>query len=295
MSSFKTNTPKGESMSLIKVCYQGVPGAYSHIAISRYFKNKARAIPCYSFDKLFNKVESQQCLYGMVPIENSIGGSVYQNYDLLTNHDLSIVGEVYLKITHNLLVVPTKGEDKNKRLHMIKKAYSHPEAIKQCQSFFNSHPWIKPVAAEDTAGSAKDLAQSGIKESAAIASNQSARIYSLRVLKKAIETDRNNFTRFVIVGQKQKIVRPSKVSIIFSVAHKPGSLYKSLTPFAQKKINLTKIESRPIIGKPWEYLFYLDFEINSYKECQQTLEELKKNCLHLKILGFYQKGKTVIS
>lgn len=280
---------------LNKVAYQGIPGAFSDIAIKKYFKEKVKAYPRASFEKLFKAVKNRECDFGMVPIENSIAGSIYQNYDLLKEYGVAIVGEIYLKISHNLLVIPL-AKIKSKRLKMVKKVYSHPQALLQCQKFFKNHPWIKAIPAEDTARSAQNLSQSKKIDTAAIASLKAAKIYKLEILKKGIETDKNNFTRFVVIGYKQDIPKANKVSLIFSVAHKPGSLYKSLKPFAQRKINLTKIESRPIIGKPWEYLFYLDFETDLGKqECLKAIKQLKKNCLYLKILGFYKKGRTVKS
>lgn len=282
-------------MSYIKVSYQGMPGAYSDIAAKKYFKIKVKTCPKHTFKDLFESVKTKKCDFAIAPIENSIAGSIYQNYDLLAKYNLNIVGEIYLRICHNLMVIPDKNKSKRQRLKMIKKAYSHPVALAQCQEFFQKHPWIKAISAEDTAGSAKDLVNSKKRDTAAIASSEAAKIYNLKILKRGIETDKNNFTRFVVIAEKQDVLRPNKVSLIFSVVHKPGSLYKSLKPFAEKNINLTKIESRPIIGKPWEYLFYLDFEIDSVRKCRQAIKELKKNCLFLKVLGFYQKGKTVKS
>jgi len=282
-------------MTTIRISYQGVPGAYSDIAAKRFFENKIETYPCHTFEELFDQVKSQNCHYGMVPIENSIAGSIHQNYDLLAKYNSLIVGEIYLKISHNLLVVPMKKIDKTKRIKMINEAYSHPQALWQCQGFFKRHPWIKTVPAEDTAGSAENLSKWRKKHIAAIASKEAAKIYSLEVLKIGIETNKNNFTRFMVIGKKQKVVKANKVSLIFSVIHKPGSLYQSLKPFSQRKINLTKIESRPILGKPWEYLFYLDFEINSLKECLMAIKELKENCLYFKILGFYKRGKVIYS
>ena len=283
--------------NLKKVAYQGIPGAFSDIAIKKYFKDKVKACPRFSFEEIFKSVKNKECDFGMVPIENSTSGSIYQNYDFLKKYDVAIVGEIYLKISHNLLVTPLiKTKSQNKRLKMINEVYSHPQALLQCQKFFKNHPWIKAIPAEDTAGSAKDLSRSKKRNVAAIASSEAAKIYKLEVLKKGIETNKNNFTRFVIIRKKQNIAKANKISLIFSVVHKPGSLYKSLEPFAKRKINLTKIESRPIMGKPWEYLFYLDFEMTSGEQgCLQAIKELKKNCLYLKILGFYKKGAIIKS
>lgn len=189
-------------MSLVKIAYQGIVGAYSHIAIKKYFKNKAKAIAKKTFKDIFESVKSKECDFAMVPIENSVAGKIKQNYNFLSKYKVSIIGEIYLKICHNLMAVPVKNKTKQQRLKMIKKVYSHPQALKQCQGFFKNHAWIKPLPAYDTAGSAKNLSLSKKIDEAAIASSQAAKIYKLEVLKKGIETNKNNFTRFVIIRQK---------------------------------------------------------------------------------------------
>jgi prephenate dehydratase len=279
-------------MKKIKVAYQGQPGAFSDIALKAYFKNQAIGWPKHTFKKLFESVRVGESNFGMVPIENSIAGSVTPNYDLLASHSLKIVGELYLKITHNLLVIPTKTKDKKIREKMLQKVYSHPVALAQCQKFFTSHPQMKPIVAEDTAGSAKDLAKWQKKDVAAIASSEAAKIYGLEILKKGIETNKNNYTRFVIIAKKGNNLQKGKASLVFSTNHQPGALYQTLGVLAKRKINLTKIESRPIIGQPWKYLFFTDLEIDSLPKTKKAIDELKKISPFLKVLGFYPKGKT---
>lgn len=282
-------------MNLSKVIYQGLPGAYSDIAIKKYFGNKVEPCGKNSFAEIFKAVKSCKCNFGMVPIENSITGSIYENYDLLAKYHLYIIGELYLKISHNLLVVPLKNKSKAERLKMIKTVSAHPQGILQCQKFLTKHSWLKSIYAIDNAGSAKELAETNDLTSAAIASIEAAKIYHLQILIKGIETNSQNYTRFVVISKKMIKEKINKVSLILSLTHKPGSLFNALKVFADRKINLTKLESRPILGKPWQYLFYLDFEIESLKEYQQAIKELKKHCLYLKTLGYYKKGKTVKS
>jgi prephenate dehydratase len=294
-------------MKAIKVAYQGQPGAYSDLAAKKYFGPKVKTVGKNTFEQIFEAVKNKKADFAMVPIENSTAGSVHENYDLLAQYNVSIVGEMMLRISHNLLVIPLKGENKKKRLKIIKRVYSHPQALKQCRGFFKKNPHLKPIQAEDTAGSAKNLSESVNLDEAAIASVEAAKIYSLQILQKGIETNQHNYTRFLIISLKRKRKRSdlgkvgpswkksSKVSLIFSLAHKPGSLFQALKVFADRKINLTKIESRPIMDKPWDYLFYLDFEINKIKECQAAIKELKKYTHYFKTLGCYQKGRNYVS
>ncbi len=284
-------------MEKIKVAYQGQPGAFSEIAIQKYFAALSGVVTIgqNTFKQVFEAVKDKKADYAMVPIENTLAGSIHQNYDLLKKYSLFIIGEIYLCINHNLLVIPAPNISLNKRLRMIKKVYSHPVALAQCEQFFINHPWIKPIQAEDTAGSAKDLSESVNLNEAAIASRLAGRIYKLKILKSNIETNKKNFTRFVVISKKKNGKRANKVSLVFSLSHKPGSLFKSLEAFAREKINLSKIESRPILGRPFEYLFYLDFEINNLKKCQEAIKELKKYTHYFKTLGYYQKGKTFVS
>lgn len=274
----------------IKVAFAGEIGAYSEEAAFKFFGGNIQTIPCQNFSEVFKKVEKGKVDFGIIPIENSLEGSVGQNYDLLYRSSLKVFGEVVLPIKHCLLV------EKGVRLNSIKKVYSHPQALGQCRQFLESLkceiiPW------SDTAGSAKMIKEKKLKDAAAIASERAAFVYGLKILKRNIEDNKHNFTRFFIISKKsQKRTGKDKTSVAFSTKHTPGSLWQALAGFAQRKINLTKIESRPIPGKPWEYIFYLDFEGHlKEKEVQEALKDLKKNSISLKIFGSYPKNDNYLS
>jgi len=279
-----------------KIAYQGIPGAFSDIAIKHYWNNQAAGVPARTFPELFKLVKNKKADFGMVPIENSLAGSVYQNYDLLSQSRVKIVGELYLRIKHNLLVVSQKKNASTKqRLKSLTKVYSHPVALAQCQAFFAKYPWLQPTTHEDTAGSAQELSQKGNKQEAAIASSLAGKLYGLQTLKRGIETNKQNYTRFVVIAAQASLVAAAdKISLTFTLPHRPGTLYQVLKILAEKGLNLTKIESRPIIGKPWEYRFYLDIEQSQMTNYWPEVKpDLQKTCQGLKILGMYQKGTTI--
>lgn len=274
--------------------FQGIPGAYSDLAARRYFAGNCSTLPEETFAAIFAAVKSGVASHGIIPTENSITGSIHQNYDLLTKEDLKIVGEVYLKISHHLMAKKALGKTAADQLKTITTAYSHPQALLQCEQFFAHHPWIKPTAAEDTAGSARLASRQTSTTIAAIASLEAAKLYNLRVLAQNIQSNQHNYTRFFIVSQVTPVRSPSKASLILSLKHMPGSLYQALKPLAQAKINLTKIESRPIIGKPWEYLFYIDIEIPKNRaKYEQAIKKMSRFCNYVKIIGEYQKANHV--
>ncbi len=268
----------------IQVAFQGEPGAYSEEAALQYFGPSIQAKPCESVDDVFKAVEQSKTQFGIVPIENSLEGSVSRSYDLLLDSELKVHGETELRIVHYLIASPET------RLDSIKKVYSHPQALGQCQAFLK-HLGCEPVPAYDTAGSVKMIKEKGMTDSAAIASTRAAEIYDMQILAKGIEDNPHNFTRFFILAEHDS--PPSgndKTSIVFSVKHRPGTLYETLKTLSSRNINLTKIESRPRREKPWEYNFYLDFEGHREdKGIRETLEELEKAALFLKILGSYPK------
>lgn len=276
------------------IAFQGVPGAYSDLAAHKYFGRNCRTRPEKSFAAIFASVKSGQARYGIIPIENSITGSIHQNYDLLAKENLKIVGEVFLKISHHLMAKKAPGKTAAEQLNTITKAYSHPQALMQCEQFFAQHPWIKAAAAADTAGSALMVSRQKRTTIAAIASLQAAKLYHLRVLAKNIETNKHNYTRFFIITQTSSVTKPTKASILLALKHIPGSLYQALKPLAQAKINLTKIESRPIIGHPWEYLFYIDVEIPpNLAQYERALKKMSRFCNYVKIIGSYHKANHV--
>src|SRR5215204_1664496 len=241
----------------MKIAFQGEPGAYSEQAVFNYF-GEVETKPCESFDMVFDSVVSNACEYGLIPIENSLAGSIHQNYDLLLRHDLHIVGEYPLRVQHCLIALPgVKKED-------IKKAISHPQALGQCAAYLRGLG-VKAESAYDTAGSVKMLKESGERDTAAIASRRAAELYGMQILEEGIEDNPENFTRFLAIQHEEFIPREdphqdlAKTSIVFTLKNQPGSLFKAMSVFALRDIDLTKIESRPLQGKPWEYLFYIDF------------------------------------
>lgn len=271
--------PKNE----IKVAFQGEFGAYSEEAALSFFGNKIQTIPCHTFSEVFEMVEKNKVQYGVIPIENSLEGTIGQNYDLLLKSNLKIFRELVLKIYHCLI------SNKDQTIDSIKRVYSHPQALGQCREFLEKQK-LEGIPTYNTAGSVKMLKEGKIeKEAAVIASEKAAKFYGMKILKKGIETNPHNFTRFFIISKKKpKKTKKNKTSIVFSTKHIPGALFKVLEVFAKEKINLTKIESRPIVGKPWEYNFYLDFEGNiEEKKIKKVLKENKKNILFLKVLGSY--------
>lgn len=277
----KINTPT--------VAFQGEPGAFSEIAALSYFNNRCRPVGVNSFDDVFERVRRRRTLFGIVPIENTLAGSIHQNYDLLERNNLSIAGEIKLRVVHSLLV------NKDVSLRMIRTVYSHPQALAQCERFLGSLKGRTIVPVYDTAGAAKMLKEEHRMDAAAIAGDRAARVYGLKVLARGIETDHHNFTRFLIISRKKIIASEhAKTSIVFSVKNIPGALFKTLSVFALRDINLHKIESRPMIGKPWEYLFYVDFEGSiHHTRCSHALRHLREITSYLKILGSYPIGKTV--
>ena len=275
----------GENKHL-KVAFQGEIGAYSEIAVYKHFPPDARTIACKSFSDVFKSVEAGNADYGVVPIENSIEGSVNQVYDLFLEYDLKVCGEIILKIEHCLLA------NQNANLDSIKVVYSHPQALAQCSNFLE-RLGCKIIPTYDTAGGAKIVKERGTNDVAAIASERAAEIYGMKILARDISNTPDNYTRFLVISMED--LPPTgndKTSIIFSLKHVPGSLYKALKEFALREINLTKIESRPTKRRPWEYNFYLDFEGHrNDPKCMEALKGLEKKATFIKILGSYPKAK----
>jgi len=273
-----------------KIAYQGIPGAFSWLAGIKFFGKNNKFISVDEFKKIFELVVNKKVDYGIIPIENTLAGSIYENYDYLNAYEVKIYGEISLKIEHFLLGIKT-GFSFHKRIKLLKKVFSHPKALEQCQKFFEKYPWIEKVSYKDTAGSAKYVAEFKDISLGAIASKEAGKIYNLEIIKENIEDDKNNFTRFLIISKKENknLKNLNKGSLIFYLPHIPGSLYKSLKPFAENKINLTKIESRPIKGKPFEYVFYIDFEFSKkdLHKVMNALKEFRKLVKKFKFLGFY--------
>jgi prephenate dehydratase len=282
--------PLGEGSGVgLRVAIQGVPGAFHEIAARQFFGANIGIVPALSFAELFEKTaDPAQADAAVLAIENSIAGSILGNYKLLVNSNLKVIGEVYLRIQQNLLVLP------GVQLNDLREVHSHPMALAQCAEFFKAWPRIRLVESEDTAESAAHIARRRAKHIGAIASTLAAARYGLEILAPAIETVPENYTRFLAVVRKEDAAPASganKTSISFTTAHEPGSLARVLTLLANEGANLTKIQSVPILGKPWEYRFFADFTAS---ELSGIIELLKKQTTDLQVLGIYQEGKMQI-
>lgn len=265
-----------------RVAFQGEPGAYSHEAALRFFGPELELLPCRTFAEVARAVESGRAAFGVLPIENSTAGSINAVYDLLLDRDLRIWGEVILRVRHCLLAPPGTS------LSDIRVVRSHPQALEQCARFIERHGW-EAIAAHDTAGSARMLAERPEPGVAAIAGRLAAERYGLAVLAEGIEDDPENATRFFIVAtQEPPRAERNKTSIVFSTRHVPGALHACLGEFAARGINLTKLESRPRRGRPWEYVFYVDFEGHwQDPPCREALLGLLQRASFVKLLGSY--------
>lgn len=273
----------------MRVAFQGELGAYSQLAVHQLLGERVELLPCAQFRAVFEAVAEGQAEAAVIPIENSLHGSVHENYDHLLEFGLAIVGETQVRISHNLIAHPEV------RLRNVRRVFSHPVALNQCLRFFAAHPELERVPFYDTAGSVKMLMEQGLRDAAAIASSAAAETYGARILRRAIEDDRANFTRFFLLRrdgeQRLRRVKEWKTTLAFSTRNIPGALFRALSAFALRDINLSKIESRPLRGRPWEYLFYVDF-LGHVDEprCRRALEHLGELADTLKVLGCYPKG-----
>jgi len=270
----------------MRIAYQGEPGAYSEAAALR-FNPEAHVVPCRTFEEVFAAVGRGAAGYGILPIENSIGGSIHRNYDLLVQHALPIVGEVTLRVTHQLLAVP------GTKLENVKRIYSHPQALAQCERFLQGLTGVDVVANYDTAGSAKLVREEGATDAAAIASARAAEVFDLAVLASSIQDYEENITRFLLVSQSATpLGEPDKASLVFTLDNEPGGLFKALSVFALRNIDLTKLESRPIRGRAFEYLFYVDVAVPERdRQCARALEHLAEFARSVRVLGSYKAWK----
>ncbi|NJN93361.1 MAG: prephenate dehydratase [Anaerolineales bacterium] len=274
-------------MTGLHVAFQGERGAYSEAAAVAFFGDSVQPIPYNDFDSVFEAVSTGRVDRGVLPVENSLAGSIHRNYDLLLRHELFIVGEVQIPIAHQLIALPGVS------LADIRKIYSHPQALAQCEhSMTRLFPSAERVVTYDTAGSVKMIKEQNIRDGAGLASQRAAAIYEMNILQPDMQDDAENYTRFVVVARELQIpAGEAKTSIVFSMDNLPGSLFKSLAVFALRDIDLTKIESRPLQGKRWQYFFYIDFLASQDEERgRNALNHLREITSYLKVLGSYPRG-----
>jgi chorismate mutase/prephenate dehydratase len=272
-------------MISIKVGFQGVSGSFSEQALFNYFPNDVDAVPIEIFEDVFRELEKGNILYGVLPIENSSTGAISDVYDLLNQYNCYIAGETYVKVEHNLLGIKgTKIED-------IIEVYSHPQAFEQSKSFLNNYRW-KLIPYYNTAKSAEYVMKQKDNSIAAIGSSKAAELYGLDILASNINSNQFNTTRFIVISKSLKINSAcNKISVVLSTKHEAGALYSVLEHFATNKINLLKIESRPVKHTPWEYYFYIDFEGNvNNKEIEIAIKRMESDCHHFKMLGNYKNS-----
>ena len=271
----------------LNIGIQGIKGSYHHIASESYFNENFNLRECLTFDHLVNEIEKSEIDMGVMAIENSIAGSIIPNYALIDQNNLLIVGEVYFKINHNLMAL--NGQN----INQINEVFSHPMALLQCKSFFSEYPHIRLVESDDTAYEARRISKNNLKGVAAIASIEAAKYYNLNVLFKSIQTIKNNITRFVIIQKRtnQPIIdNINKASLKFILDDKRGSLAAVLNALSDCKLNLTKIQSLPVIEKPGKYAFFVDLifdDINNYLKAKKILSIMAS---HFKVLGEYSNG-----
>ncbi len=265
----------------ITVAYLGPPATHTHLACFEYFGSSVQTQPKESIQEVFEAVEKRKASYGVVPIENSTEGSVNQTLDRLIESEVMICGEVMIQVSHHLLSRSGRSED-------IRKIASHPSALEQCRKWLRKNfPDVEVAEAASTAKAAQMAAEDS--KTAAIASSLAAQLYGLKVVESRIEDYLSNYTRFLVIGlHTNPRTGRDKTSILFSISHAPGSLYQALKPFSEKGINLTKIESRPMKGKPWEYIFFVDVEGHATDEAiREVMVELEQDARFLKLLGSY--------
>lgn len=278
--------------TLKRIAIQGGYGAFHEIAATQFFENEEiEIVPANTFKDLFKSLKNNHADLGIMAIENSLAGSLLPNYSLLQDSNMKVIGEVYLRIKQNLAALP--GET----IETIKEVYSHPVAILQCQMFFDNYPHISVIDSIDTALSAKDIAENKKKGVGAICSKMAADKYGLNILAESIETNKMNYTRFLILSDKigyHKVDKKvDKASLTFALQDKSGSLSKVLSILSYYDINLTKIQSMPLVGRDWEYQFFIDVIITDYVMYRQALDAIRPFTSHLDIMGEYTKGKTV--
>ncbi|HXG92519.1 MAG TPA: prephenate dehydratase [Blastocatellia bacterium] len=282
---------KTNHASQITAAYQGEPGAFSEDAARQLLGSDIETIPCRTFDEMFDAVTLGIADCAVVPIENSLAGSVHKNYDLMMEHDLTIIGETNLRIVHNLIAPAGVALDQ------VRRVYSHPVALAQCEKFLRANPHLEAEAAYDTAGSVKMVVENSRRDEAAIAGRSAAARYGAEIIAEGIEDNAKNFTRFLLLAKPNDSIQikthsgERKTSIVFRVANHPGALFRALAVFALRDIDLAKIESRPIEGRPWEYSFYLDIAGDrDDPRVERSLAHLEEMAESVRVLGSYTKA-----
>ncbi len=279
----------------MKIAIQGIKGSFHDIAAHEHFSDQQlELVCCNTFESLFAAMKKDNSMLGLMAIENTIAGSLLHNYELLRESGMQIVGEHKLRISHSIMCLPEDDwED-------ITEVNSHPVALMQCREFLKTHPTLKVVEADDTAGAAQIISEKQLHGHAAICSKFAAPLYGMKVLEEGIETNKHNFTRFLVLSDPwcaEDICNPrqsNKASIVFSLPHNEGSLSQVLSIFSFYRINLTKIQSLPIIGREWEYMFYVDVTYNDYTRYRQSIDAMRPLTKQFKILGEYEDGKSTL-
>ncbi len=284
-------------METKRIAIQGVEGCYHDIAAHRFFEAEAvrlQLLCCDTFEQVFDTLRDDPEALAMVAIENTLAGSLLHNYELLRESGATVIGEHKLRISHSIMCLP--DEDWTD----LREVNSHPVALMQCRSFLSRHKELKVVEVTDTAGAARDISQLWLHGHAAICHKDAAKAYNLRVLEEGIETNKHNFTRFLVLANKEKadlyrdIKKANKASVEFTLPHEEGSLSAILSVLSFYKLNLTKIQSLPIIGKEWQYMFYIDLSFSDYKRYRQALDAIAPLTSELKLLGEYEDGKQTL-
>ena len=270
----------------MKIAIQGELGSFSHEACRKNFP-RAKVMPCAISSEVFAALQAGKVDTALIPIENTLAGPVVVHYDLLLEHDFHVNAEFRLRIEHQLLATP------GTKLAEIREVLSHPVALDQCRKFFAKNKKIRPVSFYDTAGAARHVVEEGKTSQAAIASRVAAKVYGAEILRSNLEDDAQNFTRFFLVQRKSRVARDAnKVSIAIGLPNQPGMLFKALSVFALREIDLTKIESRPVRGRPWEYAFFLDFLLEDKKAAENALRHLEEIAQFVKVLGQYRASES---
>ncbi len=278
-----------------KIAIQGEIGSFHDVASHKYFEDEdIQLVCCNTFEDVFKTLEDDKRTIALLAIENTIAGSILHNYELLRDSGMKIIGEHKLRISHSIMCLPDEDWDD------ITEVNSHPVALMQCRKFLKRHPEFKVVETDDTAGSAKRISENQLRGHAAICSKSAAQTYGMKVLEEGIETNKHNFTRFLVICAPEMVDEyedkgtVNKSSIVFTLADQEGQLSQVLSIFSFYKINLTKIQSLPIIGKEWEYMFYVDLTFDDYVRYRQSIDAMKPLTTNLTILGEYKDGKSTI-